>query len=78
MASGKSTASASPAWYEPALKAPTFSEVNHAAVLLMTAEGTNEKGKTAVRAASAVPKDPKSTFYPFFSCSNVAGLVPPF
>ena len=74
----KVKASSSPAWYEPALDAPNVSEKNLAATRLLTAGENNEKGKTELRAGSAEPEASKSTFYPFFMSSVVAGLVPPF
>ena len=77
MASGKAEAALPPAWYESALKAPSVSEKNLAATLLMMAEGSNEKGKTALWAASTELEDSGSTFYPFFMSSVIAGLVPP-
>nr|XP_020185103.3 caldesmon-like [Aegilops tauschii subsp. strangulata] len=75
MAPGKAKATSPPAWYEPALSAPSASEKNLAAVLLMMAEASNEKGKTALRAGSAEPEAPGSTFYPFFMSIVVAGLA---
>ena len=68
----------SPAWYEPALDAPNVSEKNLVATRLLTVGENNEKGKTELRAGSAVPEASKSSFYPFFMSSIVAGLVPPF
>ena len=52
-------------------------EKNLAAARLMTAEG-DEKRKTVLRVGSAEPEAPGSTFYPFFTSSIVAVLVPPF
>ena len=68
----------SPAWYEPALDAPNVSEKNLAATRLLTAGESNERGKTELRAGSAVPEPVGSTSFPFFMSSVVAGLVPPF
>ena len=67
-----------PAWYEPALEAPNVSAKNLAATRLLTVGENNEKGKTELRAGSAVPEASKSSFYPFFMSSIVTGLVPPF
>ena len=77
MAPNKARAAPPPSWYDPALSAPSVSEKNLAAVLLMTAEG-DEKRKTALRAGFAEPEASGSTFYPFFMSSIVVGLVPPF
>ena len=78
MAPSKAKATLPPFWYEPALNAPSVSEKNLAATLLMMAEGSDEKRKTALRVGSAEPEASDSTFYPFFMSSVVAGLVPPF
>ena len=77
MAPRKVKATSSPGWYEPALDAPNVSEKNLAAMRLLTAGENIEKGKTELRAGSAEPEASKSTFYPFFMSSVVAGLVPP-
>ena len=39
---------------------------------------SNERGKTELRVGSAVPEPEGSTFFPFFTSSIIAGLVPPF
>ena len=70
--------SSSPAWYEPALDAPNVSENNLAVTCLLTVGESNERGKTELRAGSAVPEPVGSTSFPFFMSSVVAGLVPPF
>ena len=77
MAPRKVKAASPPAWYEPALDAPNVSEKNLAATRLLTAGESNERGKTELRAGSAEPEASKSSFYPFFMSSIVAGLVPP-
>ena len=77
MAPNKAPAAPPPSWYEPALKAPSVSEKNLAVMHLMTAEG-GEKRKTVLRVGSAEPEAPGGTFYPFFTSSIIAGLVPPF
>ena len=77
MAPKKARATPSSSWYEPTLDTPSVSEENLAAMLLMTAEG-DKKRKTMLRVGSAEPADSGSTFYPFFTSSIVAGLVPPF
>ena len=74
----KVKSSSSPAWYEPALDAPNVSEKNLAATCLLTAGESNERGKTELRVASYVPEPERSTFFPFFTSSIAAGLVPPF
>ena len=56
MAPSKAKATLQPSWYEPTLNAPSVSEKNLAATLLMTTKGSNEKGKTALRVGSAEPK----------------------
>ena len=68
----------SPAWYEPALDAPNVSEKSFAATRLLTMGECNERGKTKLRAISAVPEPEGSTFFPFFTSSITTGLVPPF
>ena len=77
MAPRKVKASSPPAWYEPALDAPNVSEKNLAATRLLTAGESNERGKTELRAGSAVPEPEGSTFFPFFMSNIIAGLVPP-
>ena len=67
----------SPAWYEPALDAPNVSEKNLASTRLLMAGESNESGKTELQAGSDVPEPEGSTFFPFFTSSIVAGLVPP-
>ena len=66
------------AWYEPTLDAPNVSEKSLAATRLLTARGSNEWGKTELRAGSDVSEPEGSTFFPFFTSSIFAGLVPPF
>ena len=78
MALCKVKTSSAPAWYEPALEAPTVTEKSLASVRLLTVGESNERGKTELRAGSAVPEPAGSTFFPFFMTSVVAGLVPPF
>ena len=70
--------SSSPAWYEPALDAPSVLEKSLAATRLLTAGESNERGKTELRVGSAESEASGSTFYPFFMRSIVTGLVPPF
>ncbi|XP_037480511.1 equilibrative nucleotide transporter 3-like [Triticum dicoccoides] len=60
------------------IHALNVSENNLAATRLLTAGENNEKGKTELRAGSDVPEASKSSFYPFFMSTVVAGLVPPF
>ena len=74
----KANSSSAPAWYEPALEAPTVTEKSLASVRLLTAGESNEWGKTELRLASDVPEPEGSTFFPFFTSSITAGLVPPF
>ena len=78
MAPRKVKAASPPAWYEPALDAPNVSENNLAVTCLLTVGESNERGKTELRAGSAEPEASRSTFYPFFMSSVVAGLVPTF
>ena len=78
MAPRKVKPSSSPAWYEPALDAPNVSEKNLAATCLLTAGESSERGKTELRVASDVPEPEGSTFFPLFTSSIVAGLVPLF
>ena len=78
MAPRKVKPSASPAWYEPALDVPNVSGKSIAAMRLLTAQETNERGKTELRLASDVPEPEGSTFFPCFTSSIMAGLVPPF
>ena len=78
MATDKAKVTRSPSWFEPALSTPTVMEKNRAAMRMPTAGENNEKGKTELRAGFVVPEASKSSFYPFFMSSIVAGLVPPF
>ena len=78
MAPRKVKTSSAPAWYEPALEAPTITEKSLASVRLLTAGESNEWGKTELRLASDEPESEGSTFFPFFSSSVAVGLVPPF
>ena len=78
MAPRKVKPSASPAWFEPALDAPNVSEKSLAVTRLLTVGESNERGKTELRVASDVPEPEGSTFFPFFTSSIAAGLVPPF
>ena len=78
MAPRKVKPASSPAWYEPALDAPNISENNLAATRLLAAGESNERGKTELRVASDVPEPEGSPFFPFFTSSIAAGLVPPF
>ena len=78
MAPCKVKTSSAPAWYEPALEAPTVTEKSLASVRLLTAGESNEWGKTELRLASDEPEPEGSTFFPFFSRSVAVGLVPPF
>ena len=78
MAPRKVKTSSVPAWYEPALEAPTVTEKSLAFVRLLTAGESNEWGETELRLASDVPEPEESTFFPFFSSSVATGLVPPF
>ena len=75
MAPKRAQAAPSLSCYKPVLDAPSVSEKNLAAVLLMMVEG-DEKRKTVLRAGSAEPEASGSTFYPFFMSNIVAGLVP--
>ena len=68
----------SPAWYGPALDAPNVSEKSLAATRLLTVGESNESGKTELWVASDVPEPEGSMFFPFFTSSIAAGLVPPF
>ena len=70
--------SAAKAWYEPALDSPNVSEKNLAAMRLLTAGESNERGKTELQVASNVPEPEGSAFFPFFTSSIAAGLLPPF
>ena len=62
MAPDKAKASRSPAWYEPALSAPTVSEEKLAAVRRMTAGDDDERKETMLWAGSAKPEALRSTF----------------
>ena len=73
MAPHKAKASSAPAWYEPALEAPTVTEKSLASVRLLTAGESNQWGETELRLASDVPEPEESTFFPFFSSSVAVG-----
>ena len=77
MAPRKVKTSSAPAWYQPALEAPTVTEKSLASVRLLTAGESNEWGETELRLASDVPEPEESTFFPFFTSNIVTGLVPP-
>ena len=78
MAPRKVKPSSALAWFEPALDAPNVTEKNLAATRLLTAGESNERGKTELQLASDTPEPEGSTFFPFFTSSIAAGLVPPF
>ena len=78
MAPRKVKASSAPAWYKPALQAPTITEKSLASMRLLTAGESNEWGKTELRLASDEPEPQGSTLFPLFSSSVAVGLVPPF
>lgn len=78
MAPRKVKSSSAPAWYEPALDAPNITEKSLAAMRFLTAGESNERGKTELRLACNASEPEGSTFFPFFTSSIVAGLVPPF
>ena len=69
---------AAKAWYEPALNSPTVLEKNLVATRLLTVGESNERGKTELRVASDVLEPEGSAFFPFFTSSITAGLVPSF
>ena len=69
----KVKSSSAPAWYEPALEAPTITEKSLASARVLTAGKSNEWGKTELRLASDVPEPEGNTFFPFFSSSIAAG-----
>ena len=58
--------SSAPAWYEPALEAPTITEKSLASVHLLIVGESDEWGKTELRLASDEPEPEGSTFFPFF------------
>ena len=78
MAPRKVKTSSAPAWYEPALEAPTVTEKLLASGRLLPAGENHEWGKTARRLTSDEREPKGSTFFPFFSSSGAVGLVPPF
>ena len=78
MAPRKVKSSSAPTWYAPALDAPNISEKSLASTCLLAAGEINEWGKTELRLASDVSEPEGSTFFPFFTSSMPAGLVPPF
>ena len=78
MAPRKTKSSSAPAWYEPALEAPTVTEKSLASARLLTVGESNEWGKMELRLASDEPEAEGSTFFPFFSSNIAVGLVPPF
>ena len=55
-----------------------MTEKNLAAMRLMTAAQGSEMGETGLQAGSAMPEAKGGTFYPFFTSTVIAGLVPPF
>ena len=60
------------------MSVPTVSEEKLAAARRMTVGENDEEREAVLRAGSAKPEAPGSTFRPFFLNSVFAGLVPPF